>query len=232
VFTGIIETMGTIRELQRGDRSVTIGVSPDAGDFTVAAGGSVALDGVCLTLESIRGVVLYFTAVAETLNRTTLGSRRIGERINLERALALCNRLDGHFVLGHVDEVGTIVSDRREGAGIMRTIRVPARLTPFLAEKGSVAVDGISLTVAAAVSDTIDVSLIPFTVETTTMGSKQPGERVNIECDVIARYLARLMTGDTAQKNPDGKSSGLSSGLSSGKSKESSLFDKMERQGF
>jgi riboflavin synthase len=225
VFTGIIETIGTVREVRRsGDRSLTIGVAPDAKDFAVETGGSVACDGVCLTVESVRDNVIYFMAVAETLDRSTIASIRAGGRVNLERALALCDRLDGHFVLGHVDAVGTIVSDRRDGDGTVRTIRVPREIAPFLAEKGSVAVDGISLTIMAAGPDTFGVSLIPFTFERTTMAIKRAGEQVNIECDVIARYLARLMSLGKPAALPRDASFGASSGAS--------LFDTMERSGF
>ena len=227
MFTGIIETVGTVRAIRRGNRSVTIGIAPDAKDFAVETGGSVACDGVCLTVESVLDNVIYFTAVAETLDRTTIGLLQDGGRVNLERALALCDRLDGHFVLGHVDAVGTIVSDRRDGDSTVRTIRVPREIAPFLAEKGSVAVDGISLTITAAGPDTFGVSLIPFTFDNTTMVLKRAGGRVNIECDVIARYLARL--------KPKDLSSGVSAGLSHDTKNDisgSSLFDTMERSGF
>jgi riboflavin synthase len=224
MFTGIIETVGTVRDMRRGDRSVTIGIAPDAKEFAVETGGSVACDGVCLTVESVRDSIVYCTAVAETLDRATIGLLQAGGRVNLERALALCDRLDGHFVLGHVDAVGTIVSDRREGDSTVLTIRAPREIAPYLAEKGSVAVDGISLTVVAAGADTFGVSLIPFTLERTTMALKRAGGRVNIECDVIARYLARLT------------SSGLSGGQAldgvKNRPNDSSLFDTMERSGF
>jgi riboflavin synthase len=220
VFTGIIETIGTVRDLRRrrDGRSVALGVCPDAKEYSVAIGGSVALDGVCLTLESVRDDIFYFTAVAETLDRSTVLSWRAGERVNMERALALCDRLDGHFVLGHVDAAGTIVSDRSDGDATVRTIRVPVRLMPFCAEKGSVAIDGVSLTIAAVAQDTIEVSLVPFTIEKTTITSKRSGDRVNIECDVIARYLARLMAGKSAQD--------------AAKVATGNLFDTMERSGF
>jgi riboflavin synthase len=239
VFTGIIETIGTVRDLRRrGGRSVTVGIVPDTENFAVEPGGSVACDGVCLTVESVRDTIIYFTAVAETLDRSTIGSVQSGGRVNLERALALCDRLDGHFVLGHVDAVGTIETDRRDGDSTVRTIRAPQELAPFLAEKGSVAVDGISLTIVAARPDTFSVSLIPFTFEKTTMALKRPGGRVNIECDVIARYLAQIVSGNAKlslgkpEDLPRDKSYGLSSGTPKDVSSDVSLFDKMERSGF
>jgi riboflavin synthase len=230
MFTGIIETIGTVRDLRRGGRSMTFGIAPDArgGEFSVGLGGSVSIDGVCLTLESSRDNIFYFTAVAETLDRTTIGDLRAGSRVNMERALELCDRLDGHFVLGHIDAVASIVSDRRDGDATVRTIRLPALLAPFVAEKGSIAIDGVSLTVVSALSDTIAVSLIPFSLEKTTLGSKRAGDRVNIECDVIARYLARLVSFGTLK----GASLGTSDEKLGGSPETSSLFDKMERSGF
>ena len=230
MFTGVIETIGTVRDLHRGGRSMTIGVMPDArgGEFGVGLGGSVSIDGVCLTLESSRDNIFYFTAVAETLDRTTIGGLRAGGRVNMERALALCNRLDGHFVLGHVDAVASIVADRRDGDATVRTIRLPALLAPFVAEKGSIAIDGVSLTVVSVHSDTIAVSLIPFTLEKTTLGLKRAGDRVNVECDVIARYLARL---ESFGVHKDA-SLGTSDETAKGSSGAASLFDKMERSGF
>jgi riboflavin synthase len=223
VFTGIIETIGTIKEIRRGDRSATIGILPDMTGYAVAEGGSVSVDGICLTLESARGNVLYFTAVLETLGRTTLLSKRESDRVNLERALPVSGRLDGHIVLGHVDATGTIVGDRNEGDAVVRTIRVPDTLLPFLAEKGSVAVDGISLTVAGKPSDSIAVSLVPFTLAKTTMPLKRPGDTVNIECDVIVRYCARLLAAAGGNsRNPQEvlRASGTS------------LLDTMERLGY
>jgi len=220
LFTGIIETIGSIRCVTRGNKSATIGIVLSTKDFPVAIGGSVACDGVCLTLESVADNVVYFTAVAETLERTTLGKKRIGDKVNIERALAVNGRLDGHFVLGHVDAVGTIVADRTVGDSTVRSIRFPKELARYFAEKGSVAIDGISLTIAAVASDVLDVSLIPFTFKETTMAAKHFGELVNLECDVIARYLERLITfrgtSPAEGAGPNG----------------SSLFDKMERLGF
>jgi riboflavin synthase len=194
VFTGIIETSGVVRKVQSGGSSMTLLIAPQDKAFSVAVGGSVSVDGACLTLESQAGDVLYFTAVAETLSRTTLALRRPGDRVNLERAVPLGGRLDGHIVLGHVDAVGRITADRTVGDSIVRTVGVPKEIARFLAEKGSVAIDGVSLTVTRASASEIDVALVPFTLEKTTAASKLPGDGVNIECDVIARYLARLLS--------------------------------------
>jgi riboflavin synthase len=219
VFTGIIETTGTIREIRTAGPSLVLGVAPDGAPFEVAAGASVSVDGACLTLESRRGDVLFFTAVAETLSRTTLAAKHAGDSVNLERALPVSARLDGHFVLGHVDAVAKIVSDRTVGNSVVRTLALPKNIAPFCAEKGSVAVDGVSLTIARAAAGEIDVALIPFTLEKTGLGRKRPGDGVNIECDVLARYIARLLETGAIDKNDTGRAAG-------------SLADSLERAGF
>ena len=220
MFTGIIETTGTVREIRAMGQSLVLGIAPDSTSFEVAAGASVCVDGACLTLESQRGAVLFFTAVAETLSRTTLKTKHPGDRVNLERALLLSARLDGHFVLGHVDAVADIVADRTVGNSVVRTLRIPKNVAPFCAEKGSIAVDGISLTIARAAADELDVSLVPFTLEKTTLARKRPGDSVNIECDVLARYIGRLLeTGKIDKKDIRGATG-------------STLADSLERSGF
>jgi riboflavin synthase len=220
VFTGIIETTGIIREIRTSGQSLVLGIAPGSTPFDVAAGASVCVDGACLTLESQHGAVLFFTAVAETLSRTTLKTKRPGDTVNLERALLLSARLDGHFVLGHVDAVAEIVADRAVGNSVVRTLRVPKNVAPFCAEKGSCAVDGVSLTIARAAANEIDISLVPFTLEKTTLARKRPGDGVNMECDVLARYIGRLLeTGEIDKKNIPGAAAG-------------SLADSLERSGF
>lgn len=219
MFTGIIETTGTVREIRTDGPAIRLGVSPDIAGFSVAPGASVNVDGACLTLESSRGNVLYFTAVRETLSRTTLGTLRVGGSVNLERALALSGRLDGHFVLGHVDAVGTIASDTNDGVALVRTVGIPGDIARFCAEKGSVALDGISLTITRASAAAINVSLVPFTIEKTTMARKRPGDRLNVECDVIARYIARLAEAGRP-------------GATDGGEAKSTLLDTLERSGF
>ena len=197
MFTGIIETVGTVKSLQRGNKSLTLGILPGIDDYTVSTGGSVSVDGACLTVESERGNVLSFTAVYETLEHTTLAQLKNGSRVNLERALRLGDRLEGHVVLGHVDGVGRIGTDRKYGDSIYRTIWVPLELRRFMALKGSVAIDGISLTIAETGDETITVALIPHTLSETTMSTKQPGQQVNVECDVFARYIHHQLSTDT-----------------------------------
>ncbi len=203
MFTGIIETTGTIESVQRLERSVRLGVRPALHDYSVAVGGSVAIDGSCLTLESASGGVLFFTAVFETLRRTTLAHAKAGMRTNLERALRIGDRLDGHLVLGHVDGIGRIVKDVRIGESLVRTIAVPRALSRFIALKGSITVDGLSLTIAKTAQNEFNVSLIPHTVAITTVFDKKPGDAVNLECDVMARYTARLLGLDNDIRAPE-----------------------------
>jgi riboflavin synthase len=218
MFTGLIETLGTIVSFEQRSAAALIGVRPDLKDFTALPGASVAVDGACLTVEHVKGPVLYFTVVAETLDRTTLARERLGSQVNLERPLSATGRLDGHLVLGHVDGVGTITRDRIEGAGTRRTIEVPATCVSLMAEKGSVAIDGISLTIAEVKGSEITVALVPRTLGATTMRDKREGDRVNIECDVLARYVQRLLTAD----RPPAK------GGAGGRT----LFEKLEGAGF
>ena len=192
--------------------SISLSIRPDMKEFHVAEGGSVCVDGVCLTVEGFAGQALRFSAVLETLQRSTLKSVSPGRRVNLERSLRLGDRLDGHMVLGHVDGAGEIIKDREVGGSLLRTIRVPSGLSMFMAEKGSVAVDGISLTIAQVSGNEITISFIPATMQRTTMAGKSRGDQVNLECDVLARYLFRM--------------------VESGGQPGSSLLTKMEGLGF
>jgi riboflavin synthase len=214
MFTGLIETTGTLREIHRNERSVRLGIAPSDRNFNVIIGASVAINGVCLTVEAIYGSVVFFTAVYETLQRTTFAHLHQGAEVNLERALPVNGRLDGHFVLGHVDVVGRIAGDTIVGDSILRSIRMPETIRMFVAEKGSVALDGISLTVARCDDDVFEVALIPQTLMSTTMKHKKTGDEINIECDVLARYLWRMR--DFPQN----------------KGKADILLDTLERAGF
>lgn len=218
MFTGLIETLGTVKSINKKGTSILIGIRPDIDLHEVRTGDSVAIDGICLTVEYKQESVLVFSAVRETLNRTTLNTCSIGRRVNLERALRLSDRLDGHFVLGHVDGLGSILSDEDVNGSVLRKITVPKNLQAFMAEKGSVAIDGVSLTIAESTDDSITLSIIPSTLERTNILEKKPGDKVNIECDVIARYLFRFtkfsLTENSSGTEPD------------------SLINKLERFGF
>jgi riboflavin synthase len=206
MFTGLIETTGAVVSVERRGAGSLIAIKPESADFKALSGASVAIDGACLTVETVKGPVLYFTAVKETLDRTTLGRARPGGRVNLERALPASGRFDGHLVLGHVDGMGAIVSLSQESNDCRCTVEVPENCRRFMAEKGSIAIDGISLTIAEVNDATITVALIPTTLQATTMKQKRPKDVVNIECDVIARYVSRLLSRgtDDAEKT-DGK---------------------------
>jgi len=193
MFTGLIETSGIITVIKRCDRSITIGIAPAIKGYTVSIGGSVAVNGICLTVENISGQELFFTAVDETLKCSTLNESKIGDKVNLERALQLGDRLDGHVVSGHIDGVGKIVSDEEKGNSLVRRIWIPEDLRCFMAYKGSVCIDGISLTIADTDKDSITISLIPHTLRNTTMCIKKTGDYVNIECDIFARYTYSLL---------------------------------------
>jgi riboflavin synthase len=193
VFTGLIDSVAALKSVNREKRSISLAVIPDCAQYEVNPGDSVAVNGACLTVESVSGNVLFFTAVYETLSKTTLANAAAGDTVNLERALRPTDRIGGHIVLGHVDGVGQIISDRTVGDSVVRSVRVPEALRRFMAPKGSVALNGVSLTIADARGDTIEVSLIPYTLEATAMKSLRAGDAVNIECDVLARYIARLL---------------------------------------
>lgn len=218
MFTGLIECTGTVVSASRTGSNIVIGIEPGMKSFTTCVGASVAIDGACLTVERIEGSTCFFSAVLETLNRTTLKSALPGRAVNMERALKMGDRLDGHFVAGHIDGVGTIVRDRDCDGSVLRIIRVPEELDEFMAEKGSVAIDGISLTIASSGKSEISISCIPLTLKKTVLSQKKAGDQVNIECDVLARYTKRIINSGR-------------NGSMSGKSNESLLL-KMEGAGF
>ena len=192
MFTGIVEGVGEVLAVERSAdvRRLTIRSSQVISEFAV--GGSIAVDGVCLTIVEVGGDRLRVDVGAETLRRSTLKTLVPGHRVNLERPLRLDSRLGGHLVQGHVDDVGTIMRIRPEGETRWMEIRVPQNLSAYVVDKGSIAVDGISLTVARVTNEGFAVSLIPHTLAATTIGSKRAGDDVNIEVDIVAKYIARL----------------------------------------
>lgn len=193
MFTGLIETLGTVVRVTRRGKAARLAIRSGRSLGRLALGESVAVDGVCLTVEGRRGAVFEATAVGETLARTTLGALEAGDRVHLERALKAGDRLGGHLVQGHVDGVGRVRSLRSSGGGARMAVDVPAPLRRFLAEKGSIALDGVSLTIAKRRPAGVEVALIPETLVRTTLGALRPGDRLNVEIDLIARYLAVLM---------------------------------------
>jgi riboflavin synthase len=194
VFTGIVETTGRIAALRagaKGTRRLAVSSKLDLG--SVPLGGSVAVDGVCLTVVARRGRRFEADLGPETLALTTLGERREGDRVHLERPLRLGDPLGGHLVAGHVDGVGRLEATRRRGDALELDISVPAELAAYLAPKGSVAVDGASLTVNRVAGRRFSVTLIPHTLAVTKLGELRAGGRVNIEADLLAKHVARLL---------------------------------------
>jgi riboflavin synthase len=194
MFTGIISDVGVVRGADRG--RFRIGCGYDAASITV--GASIACDGCCLTVthvdvEGSGQTVFDLDASNETLSRTTLGTWRVGRRVNLERSLKAGDELGGHIVAGHVDGVAEIVASKADGSSIRYDIAAPPELAAFIAPKGSVALDGTSLTVNTVIGNRFTVNIIPHTLAATAWGQKTARDRLNLEVDLIARYVARLM---------------------------------------
>jgi len=192
MFTGIVEELGSVLEV--GGSRIVVGCVVVPADSGI--GASVAVNGVCLTVVANDGGSLAFDLSEETLARTSLHRLAVGDPVNLERPVSLAARLGGHLVQGHVDGVGEILAvDPDDAGGTWLRIRVPEALRRYTVEKGSLTVDGISLTVAALHIDGVTIALIPHTLAVTTLGAARPGDPVNLEVDVIARYVERLMEG-------------------------------------
>lgn len=193
MFTGIVEVQGSVVRLTRGDQGarLTLAVSGQITDLSV--GQSIAVNGVCLTVIQSAGTTVTTDLAPETLARTNLGELKPQERVNLERPLKMNDRLGGHFVTGHVDGVGRITRHEIAGDSAWMWISFPHPLTAYIAPKGSIAVDGVSLTVVEASQKDFSVCLIPHTLAMTTLGWKGVGSPVNLEVDLLSRYLARLL---------------------------------------
>ena len=193
MFTGLISDMGVVERLEPRAGGARITIRPTSLPVDeLDPGESVACNGACLTVVERGGGRMTFDAVPETLARTTLGAWKQGTRVNLERALRLSDRLGGHLVQGHVDGVGKVLARVTEGLGARLTVSLPPGIAPLVAEKGSIAIDGVSLTVARAGRDRFDVALIPETLSRTILGVAAPGTQVNLEADIVARHVARL----------------------------------------
>lgn len=195
MFTGIVQSVGHIASISThgGDRQLGI----DLGSLeavAVACGDSIAVNGVCLTAVAFDGNTFIVDVSTETLNLTTLGKLKEGGRVNLELALTPSARLGGHLVSGHVDATGEVVARHQDARSECFSVHVPGALSHYIAAKGSICVEGVSLTVNSIEEDVFSVSIVPHTLSVTTLGACQPGGRVNIEIDVIARYLERLLS--------------------------------------
>ena len=188
MFTGIVEERGRVRAAGRRLEVEAKTVTDDA-----EIGASIAVSGVCLTVAERDEAVLAFDLADETLSRTTLGALREGDAVNLERPVTLLQRLGGHLVQGHVDGVGRVESIEEQAGGATMRIALDEALARYVVEKGSVTVDGVSLTVAAVEDGAFTVALVPHTLAVTTLGDLRPGDGVNLEVDVLAKYVERLM---------------------------------------
>lgn len=193
MFTGIIRERGRIVELTPDDGGLVVMVGAPQTARTVEVGGSVAIAGVCLTAERVAPPDLAFRAVPETLSRSTLGALVVGQAVNLEPALRVGEPLGGHIVQGHVDGVGVLRAVAPEGDGKRITVNAPDDVLRYCVEKGSITIDGVSLTVASLDAHGFSVALIPHTLEVTTLAALAVGDRVNLEVDVLAKYVERAL---------------------------------------
>jgi riboflavin synthase len=193
VFTGIVREVGVVRFVERGAEGVRIAIDAPQTAAAAGLGDSVAVAGVCLTVTANVDGALAFDAVPETLRRSSLGRLGAGDRVNIEPAVRAGDRLDGHIVQGHVDGVGQVRALEPEGDGSRLTVELPAELLRYCVEKGSIALEGVSLTVAALDDEAIEMALVPHTLAATTLGSLAPGDAVNVEVDVLAKYVERLL---------------------------------------
>ena len=194
MFTGIVEELGTVRSITHHDGGARVEITAHHVLDDAEIGASIAVNGCCLTVVEMGPGWWAADAVTETLDRTSLGALRDGDAVNLERPVRLADRLGGHIVQGHVDAVGTILHKQPMGDGSVRVdIAAPREVMRYVVEKGSITVDGISLTVAALDDDTFAIAVIPHTLAVTTLGTKGPNDPVNLEVDVVAKYVERLM---------------------------------------
>jgi len=195
MFTGLIEACGEVSAIERQDHGIrlTVTTAQSMVDGTTEIGDSVAINGCCLTVIEMTGQSWSFEAGEETLSKTNLGDFAVGSPVNLERALSAHGRLGGHFVQGHVDGVGAVAEIKTDGEWTDMHFRLPRELAEQLVPKGSIAVDGISLTVVGVDADQFNVALIPHTLAVTTLGKREIGDRVNIETDILGKYVRQFM---------------------------------------
>jgi len=204
MFTGLIEDMGTVQKLERrsGSAKLTVATALPSGEFT--PGDSVAINGVCLTVTTIAAALLTFDVSPETLDKSGLGRLSSGDPVNIERAMRLSDRLGGHIVTGHIDCVATVTGRREEAGNISFSFSLLPEKCRYVIEKGSVAIDGISLTVNSVTADSFSINLIPHSAAMTTLKFRKPGDVVNVETDIIGRYVERLLSGSAPAKGPAG----------------------------
>ncbi|MEI6154319.1 MAG: riboflavin synthase [Deltaproteobacteria bacterium] len=196
MFTGIIENIGKIVDINRTGGRWELKISAKFLDGGIREGDSVAIDGVCLTATKVEKDIFHADASLETLKLTTLQHKKAGSRVNIERAISAGGRFGGHFVMGHIDGMGTIVDMKKEGDSIKLGVEIPGDASQYLVKKGSVAIDGISLTVNEQHVNIINVNIIPYTASKTTIGDKRLRDKVNIEADIIGKYIKSFINKD------------------------------------
>jgi len=193
MFTGIIEELGKVKRIQRGSKSIVLTIEATKVLEDVRLGDSIATNGVCLTVTSFKQDEFTVDVMPETMRHSSLGELKVASEVNLERALRLGDRLGGHLVSGHIDGLGIIKAKRREDNAIVVTIEAPNDILKYIIHKGSIAIDGVSLTVANLGDDSFDISLIPHTSQVTLLGQKEIGAKVNLEVDMIGKYVERML---------------------------------------
>jgi len=196
VFTGLVQSQGTVAAMVQAGAGVRLAVDDDRVTRGAAVGDSIAVNGCCLTVVAVDGPRLDFEAGPETLQRTNLGRLAVGDRVNLEPSLRLGDQLGGHWVTGHIDGLGALAAREDQGPWSTLWFRAPPPLTRQMASKGSIAVDGVSLTLVDVEADRFSVALIPHTLEVTTLGRLAVGDQVNLETDVLAKYVQRQLAGN------------------------------------
>ena len=189
MFSGIIESLGTLREFVHGQESAVAVVETDTNFSGLEDGESIAVNGVCLTVVEFSGSAFRMDLGTETLDKTSFKNSKAGDRVNLERSLTPSSKISGHFVSGHVDQVGKVLKIEEKPGEVLLQFSHPASLRPYIMEKGSIALDGISLTVFNCKDDKFNVSIIPFTWSHTNLSSREIGDLINIECDMIGKYV-------------------------------------------
>lgn len=194
VFTGLVAELGRVERLDAGDEGARIRIATQLA-AEISSGDSVAVSGVCLTAAEVAGAAFEADVANQTLRMSSLGGLQVGDSVNLELALRPSDRMGGHIVQGHVDGTGEIAAVQEDGISRLLTVSIPAEMRRYVVERGSVTVDGVSLTVAETSAEGFEVALIPETLQRTTLGERVPGSRVNVELDVIARYVEGLMSG-------------------------------------
>ncbi len=198
MFTGLVEDVGTVARAERRNNALVLAVRPARialAELTI--GESVCHDGACLTVTDVGRDSFGVLAGVETLERTTLGNLRVGKKVNLERSLRVGDRLGGHWVTGHVDGTGELAARRDLGSNLVLVFRTPPALLRYIVEKGSIAIAGVSLTVNAVDAETFSVAIIPHTVDATTLAGLSVGDRVNLETDILAKHVEKLLGGRT-----------------------------------